>query len=323
VNLLHLTIRDGRRVSAWNAFVQPVLDSPLLTVVTGSPVARVLVEGGRARGVEIIEDGRLTAVRCSSDGGGGGEVVLSCGTIGSAQLLLSADRSGRRLRALGNRLVVARSARGFGRQPARITRYAPVVYESARPVPSGHGPSKIEAAVLREDRSRAGRPRPAAVMSHVPLPFVGQEVPEEEARLQRGPGTIRTLSRGRLWLRSADPTQAPALDPRYFAEPYDLRAIGDGGQAGAGDRGSRRRSPSGVPARSRPVREWSPTTRSPRTSKRNPDQLSPPGRYLPYGHRARRGRGPATFESRRAGCVSADASVMPGVPSGNYPRDPS
>ncbi|WP_406471542.1 hypothetical protein [Streptomyces sp. NBC_01615] len=31
VNLLHLNIRDGRRVSAWTAFVQPVLGSPLLT----------------------------------------------------------------------------------------------------------------------------------------------------------------------------------------------------------------------------------------------------------------------------------------------------
>ncbi|MFJ9244161.1 GMC oxidoreductase [Streptomyces sp. NPDC101776] len=28
-----------------------------------------------------------------------------------------------------------------------------------------------------------------------------------------------------MWLRSADPAVAPALDPRYFAEPYDLRTM--------------------------------------------------------------------------------------------------
>ena len=38
-------------------------------------------------------------------------------------------------------------------------------------------------------------------------------------------GLIRPLSRGRLWLRSADPAEHPALDPRYLAEPADVRAL--------------------------------------------------------------------------------------------------
>ncbi|MFD4556008.1 GMC family oxidoreductase N-terminal domain-containing protein [Streptomyces sp. NPDC058469] len=73
-----------------------MLDSPLLTELTGARAAPVLVEGGRARGVEIIEGGRLTAVRCA------GDVVLSCGTIGSAQLLLLGGTGpADELRALG------------------------------------------------------------------------------------------------------------------------------------------------------------------------------------------------------------------------------
>ncbi|MCX5265961.1 GMC oxidoreductase [Streptomyces sp. NBC_00199] len=36
---------------------------------------------------------------------------------------------------------------------------------------------------------------------------------------------MRPLSRGRLGLRSADPAQAPALDPGYFSEPSDLAAM--------------------------------------------------------------------------------------------------
>jgi choline dehydrogenase len=34
--LAHLTISGGRRATAWNSFVLPVIDSPLLTVITGA-----------------------------------------------------------------------------------------------------------------------------------------------------------------------------------------------------------------------------------------------------------------------------------------------
>jgi choline dehydrogenase len=42
------TIADGTRVTAWRAYVAPVLGSPLLTVVTGAQVTRVLIEAETA-----------------------------------------------------------------------------------------------------------------------------------------------------------------------------------------------------------------------------------------------------------------------------------
>ncbi|WP_330308920.1 MULTISPECIES: hypothetical protein [unclassified Streptomyces] len=45
VNLPHLNIRDGRRVSAWTAFVQPVLGSPLLTVDRRRALRRLPLAG--------------------------------------------------------------------------------------------------------------------------------------------------------------------------------------------------------------------------------------------------------------------------------------
>jgi choline dehydrogenase len=50
-------------------------------------------------------------------------------------------------------------------------------------------------------------------------------IPEEGHGYSVLAGAIRPRSRGRLWLRSADPTQAPVLDPRYFAEPSDLATM--------------------------------------------------------------------------------------------------
>ncbi|WP_411152566.1 GMC family oxidoreductase [Streptomyces sp. A30] len=306
-NLLHLNIREGRRVSAWTAFVQPVLGSGLLTVMTGSPVARVLVEGGRARGVEVIKDGRTAAVRCS------GDVVLSGGTIGSAQLLLltgigPADE----LRALGIDVVTDLPGVGANLHDHAL---APVVYESARAVPPARV-NKIEAQYFAKTDPALAAPDLQPVMAHVPLPVVGQDVPEEGHGYTVLAGAIRTLSRGRLWLRSADPTQAPALDPRYFAEPDDLRtmvtAVKQVREIGE----------------QKPLGDWRAREVAPGPGVVTDDEIAAyvKRNLLSYHHQVgtcRMGTGADAVVGPRLrvhgvpGLRVADASVMPAVPSGN------
>jgi choline dehydrogenase-like flavoprotein len=50
--MFQMTAKDGRRCSAAEAFLRPALDRPDVELVTGAPGRRVLVEGGRAVGVE-------------------------------------------------------------------------------------------------------------------------------------------------------------------------------------------------------------------------------------------------------------------------------
>ena len=90
VGLFQVTQRRGRRWSAADAYLRRP-DRPGLDIVTDALVTRVLVEGGRAVGVEYVRDGRRrTSVRAD-------EVVLSGGAVNSPQLLmLLRDRSGRR-----------------------------------------------------------------------------------------------------------------------------------------------------------------------------------------------------------------------------------
>jgi choline dehydrogenase len=216
VNLLHRNIRDGKRVSAWTAFMEPVLDSALLTVMTGAAVTRVLVDGGRARGVEVLREGRTTEIRCE------GDVILSGGTIGSAQLLLlSGVGPADELRALG--IGMTADLPGVGANLHDHT-LAPVVWESARPVPQGTA-NKLEAHYFARSDPALAVPDLQPLMSHLPLPVPDMTTPEEGHGFSVLAGTIRPLSRGRLRLRSADPTQAPALDPAYFSEPSDLAAM--------------------------------------------------------------------------------------------------
>ncbi|WP_338144791.1 GMC family oxidoreductase [Fertoeibacter niger] len=91
-----LTVKDGRRNSAARAFLRPAMKRPNLAVVTGAHVTRVLIEQGRAVGVEYRHGGQTRTLRAR------GEVILSGGAINSPQLLqLSGVGPGALLQGLG------------------------------------------------------------------------------------------------------------------------------------------------------------------------------------------------------------------------------
>jgi len=232
------TIKDGRRATAWNSFVLPVIDSPLLTVITGAQVDRLVLDGsGRAIGVRLSTAGRLffsrtkaadspPAPRSSGWPAGevrcAGDVIVSCGVIGSAQLLLlSGIGPADDLRPLG--IGVTADLPGVG---ANLHDHvlAPLLWESARTVPPGTA-NNLEAQFFAASDPAMPAPDLQPLMSHFPMPVPGYPVPDYGAGYAVVAGIIRPLSRGRLWLRSADPGEPPALDPHYLEEPADVRAL--------------------------------------------------------------------------------------------------
>jgi choline dehydrogenase len=78
---MHMTVRNGVRWSAANAYLKPALQRPNLTVITGALTQRILLDGKRASGVEFTRDGNRQSLsaRC--------EVILSAGPIASPHLL--------------------------------------------------------------------------------------------------------------------------------------------------------------------------------------------------------------------------------------------
>ncbi len=74
--------RRARRASTAAAYLRPALSRPNLTVELRALASRVLVEGGRAVGIEFVQDGQSRKVFADR------EVILSGGTYNSAQLLL-------------------------------------------------------------------------------------------------------------------------------------------------------------------------------------------------------------------------------------------
>ena len=104
---MHMTVRNGVRASAANAYLKPVRGRDNLTVVTGALTERIVLEGKRAVGVAYERNGVPRTALAAR------EVILAAGSIGSPQLLqLSGIGPGTVLRAAG--VEVAHDLPGVG-----------------------------------------------------------------------------------------------------------------------------------------------------------------------------------------------------------------
>ena len=79
IGRFQFTIKNGSRHSGYSAFMSPIQDRPNLKVLTGSAVANIIIENGKAVGVKTVE-----GVHYYSEG----EVILSAGAFHSPQLLM-------------------------------------------------------------------------------------------------------------------------------------------------------------------------------------------------------------------------------------------
>ena len=82
VGRFQLTQRGGFRCSTADAYLNPALERENLEVVSGAFVQRIVFEGDRAVGVEVVRDGRVETVRAER------EVILSAGAYQSPVLLM-------------------------------------------------------------------------------------------------------------------------------------------------------------------------------------------------------------------------------------------
>ena len=93
------TIHRGRRLSAARAYLHPVMSRANLEVQCRTSVTKILFEGQRAVGVEVVEHGHVRRVYA-------GEVILCGGAFNSPQLLqLSGVGNANELSALGVEVV--------------------------------------------------------------------------------------------------------------------------------------------------------------------------------------------------------------------------
>jgi choline dehydrogenase len=231
VGYYQLTQRDYRRSSTSTAYLRPARGRANLTVRTGAQVARLVVEKGRAVGVDLGGEGVIRA---------GTEVILSSGAIGSPRLLqLSGIGPADHLRSLGIPVVLDQPGVGANLQdhldlfviaectgPHTYDRYAKPLwsavaglqYLATRTGPVASSLFETGGFWYAEEGARS-----PDIQFHLGL---GSGIEAGVAAMPQGGVTLnsaylRPRSRGTVRLASADPKAAPLIDPNYWAEPHD------------------------------------------------------------------------------------------------------
>jgi predicted dehydrogenase (TIGR03970 family) len=211
-----LNVDGGVRVNAAMAYLSQRRAAPGLTVRGGVQVLRVVVEHGRAVGVQTAEG----IVRAT-------EVVLSAGAVGSPHLLLlSGIGPAGQLRRAG--IPVIADVRGVG---ADFTDHPNVYvgYRPARDLPPPPGGLPLH-GVLHATSAGSPLPGDLEVLPWL-MPFsaiTGGPDAVHVDELVVGVGLQREVSRGRLTLASADPLSQPRLEYGYLAEEGDRRRLREG-----------------------------------------------------------------------------------------------
>jgi choline dehydrogenase len=219
-----MNIVDGRRQSAADAYLRPVLGRANLQVIGGATVHRLRVERGRCVGVEFAADGALHFVRAQH------EVILSAGAIGSPQLLLlSGIGPADHLLKLDIEVNIDLPGVGQNLQDHIQSR---VVYAAREPIHTSSNGFCPESAMLRSDLLPDAAPNMSLLLIDFPAgPVVADDrfaslLPEAGYTItfaHQGP----PASRGSIRLADSDPELAPIIDPRYYAEESDLSAMAD------------------------------------------------------------------------------------------------
>jgi choline dehydrogenase len=214
-----LTIKDGRRHSAADAFLTPVRGRPNLQVLTDAHVTRILTRGSVCTGVAYVQNGAEHVASATS------QVVLAAGAIGSPQILmLSGIGPARDLEKLGIKVAIELPGVGQGLQDQLIVG---VVYSAGQPVaPTTNNRSECGAYFTSVEGSS---------QSDLQLICI-QAAYHPDARVRAAhhnsysiaAGLMQPLSRGSVRLMSGDPFDHPLIEPNYLSRTEDLDALVEG-----------------------------------------------------------------------------------------------
>jgi choline dehydrogenase len=234
-----LTARNGRRCSTAVGYLRPARWRRNLKIVTGALATRVLFSGKRAIGVEYRRGDTTHVAHANA------EVILAGGAFNSPQLLqLSGLGPADLLRAHGIDVIADMPGVGADLQDHLQIR---MQYRCTEPITMNdvyHSWRHRLGAGLRYIVSRKGlltigagyaggffRTRSDLATPDVQMHFIIFSADASGAALHPFPGFIASVcqlrpeSRGFLRIKSSDPRQAPAIQPRYLSSKFDCDTV--------------------------------------------------------------------------------------------------
>jgi len=236
-------IKNGKRCSAAVGYLRPAMKRPNLTVKTGCQVHRVVVEGGRATGVEFVDKSGRHKVQANS------EVLLTSGAIGTPKLMmLSGLGPAAHMRDHG--IEVIQDLPGVGENlndhfgidiVAELTghqsldRYGKLhwmIWAGAQYYLFGSGPvtsNVVEGgAFWYGDTSQSVPDLQFHFLAGAGAEAGVPSVPKGSSGITLNSYTLRPKARGTVKLRSGDPADLPIVDPNFLGHPDDLKISVEG-----------------------------------------------------------------------------------------------
>lgn len=234
-SMFQVTQKNGQRFSAADAYLRPAMTRPNLEVRTGVTVLGIELDGNRAVGVRVRKGRSGSEVLRA-----GQEVLLSAGAIGSPQLLqLSGVGAPDELQAAG---VTARHELSGVGGNLQDHPFVTVIWEVSDQdtLYGADKPKALAEWLLRKSgklsstvaevvaftRTRGGLPAPD-IQFHMGAAYFedhGAEVYDGHCMVI-APVLVSPKARGRVWLRSSDPTAKPRILTNSLSEPEDVESL--------------------------------------------------------------------------------------------------
>lgn len=241
VSRFEMTVEKGYRSSSSRAYLHEQAMRDNLDVVTGAKVLRVVVENGRATGVEFVKGKHQVIVSADK------EVIMAAGVFGTPQvLMLSGIGPEAHLREHG--IEVVHHAPMLGEnlhdhleahiqvetdQPVSLNKYLKphlMVWAGIQWFAWKGGVAAVNqchvGAFLKSDETVT---HPNIQFHFFPVFFGENWIPNPAKNGYRlGAGTMRPESRGTVRLASANPDDALLIDPNYLATERDRHEMREG-----------------------------------------------------------------------------------------------
>ncbi|WP_163159868.1 choline dehydrogenase [Bradyrhizobium uaiense] len=240
LGIYQVTQRNGERWSAARGYIHPHMGRrPNLRIETQAQATRIIFEGKRAVGVEYMQGKEKKVLRARR------EVILSAGAFQSPQLMMLSGIGD--AAALGKHGIASvHHLPGVGQN---LQDHPDFVFGFASDAPyfsglSWGGIGRILKGIGQYRRERRGpmtsnvaecggflKTRPELDVPDIQLHFCMAMVEDHGRKPRWGTGfschvcLLRPASRGSVWLNSADPLAAPAIDPNFFGEDSDVETM--------------------------------------------------------------------------------------------------
>lgn len=212
--LYHLSVRDGVRFSAAAAYLRPAMARPNLEVLTKARALRIALDGDRAVGVDVFDGLQVRRIDASQ------EVLVCAGAIDSPKLLM--------LSGIGDPAALQTHDIGVKNALPGVGRYlcdhpgASLVLALKAPVPNQPSSNLVEAGLFMKSATSSSEYATDIQFLVLPQAPIITAARGRTAAMAIVVQSCRPLSRGSVALRSADPLDAPLIDPAYMTEPEDL-----------------------------------------------------------------------------------------------------